>query len=366
MNERLVDALLFLEMEITGLGFGMKKIDKHLSLVKCSDILILEITPLVPASYPRKGCAIMLPPTLIKEKPHGYTKHDQLFKQLIHTFFDDFLEAFFPDVHQNIDFQSIKPFSEEVYTDLVQGKTRRLDIVVETKLKGTDTVIIIHIEPQNSKQDNFHERMFHYFSLLYNKYRKPIIPIAVFSYEEKWERNLYTMEFPFFHVLSFHYMTLHLRKRDWKNYIRSNNPAAAALLSKMDYKDDEKVQVKVEFLKMMARMELDPARQRLIYGFFETYLKLTERQEEAVMEEIKQLDNADKIMELPISYEERGIAKGKEIGEKVGKEIGREIGKQIGIKEVALEMLRKGMSVELIAEVTHLEKEEIERLRETL
>lgn len=311
MNEKLVGALLFLEMEITGLGFGMKKIDKHLSLVKCSDILILEITPLVPASYPRKGCAIMLPPTLIKEKPHGYTKHDQLFKQLIHTFFDDFLEAFFPDVHQNIDFQSIKPFSEEVYTDLVQGKTRRLDIVVETKLKGTDTVIIIHIEPQNSKQDDFHERMFHYFSLLYNKYRKPIIPIAVFSY-------------------------------------------------------DEKVQVKVEFLKMMARMELDPARQRLIYGFFETYLKLTERQEEAVMEEIKQLDNADKIMELPISYEERGIAKGKEIGEKVGKEIGREIGKQIGIKEVALEMLRKGMSVELIAEVTHLEKEEIERLRETL
>jgi len=104
--------------------------------------------------------------TIIKEETTRYTKHDQLFKRLIHTYFEEFLEAFFPEVHDNIDFQSITPYSEEVRTDLIEGSTRRLDIIVETKLKGTDVVVLVHIEPQSSVQTDFHERMYHYFSLL--------------------------------------------------------------------------------------------------------------------------------------------------------------------------------------------------------
>lgn len=208
-------------------------------------------------------------PLLIKEDSSKttYTKHDQLFKELINTFIKEFLEVFFPDVHDNIDLKAIKPIRDEVYTDMIEGSTRRLDIVVETTLKGKDVAVIVHIEPQSYKQDDFHERMDHYFSLLYNKYQKPIIPIAVFSYEEDWEEKQYTMEFPFFNVLTFNYMTLHLRKKNWRNYIRSDNPAAAALLSKMGYTEKERVQVKKEFLRMITRMELNPAKERLIYGF---------------------------------------------------------------------------------------------------
>src|SRR5690625_3062960 len=222
----------------------------------------------------------MSAPTLIKEDPQSYTKHDQLFKELIHTFFQEFLKAFFSEVNDSIDFQSITPYSEEVRTDLIEGSTRRLDIVVETKLKETDVVVIVHIEPQSSVQTDFHERMYHYFSLLYNKYQKSIVPIAVFSYKEKWKKNQYMMEFPFFHVLTFNYMTLHLRKKNFRDYIHSDNPVAAALLSKMNFKDEERIEVKKEFLRMITRMELNPAKQRLLYGFFESYLKLSEKEEE--------------------------------------------------------------------------------------
>ncbi|MFD1606131.1 Rpn family recombination-promoting nuclease/putative transposase [Oceanobacillus luteolus] len=293
-------------------------------------------------------------PLVVREVPRIYMKHDQLYKELINTFFKEFIEAFFPDVYEHLDFQAIKPISEEVYTDVLQGENRRLDIVVETKLRNTDVVIIVHIKPQSYVQREFHERMFRYFSLLYNKYRKPIVPIAVFSYKENWEKNRYTMEFPFFHVLTFHYLTLHLRKKNWRDYIRSDNPAAAALLSKMGYNEDEKIEVKKEFLRMITRMELDPARQRLIYGFFETYLKLSKKEEDKLMEEIRNLPEAEKILEIPISYEEKG------------KELGKEIGKEIGKKEVATEMLKKGLSVELISDVTHLEVQEIERLKKQI
>lgn len=175
------------------------------------------------------------------------TKHDQLFKNLIKTFFEEFLEAFFPDVHDYIDFHSVKPIPEEVHTDVLKGKARRLDIVVEAKVKGTDSVVIVHVEPQSYIDKEFHERMFRYFSLLYNKYRKPIIPISVFSYEGNWEKKQYIMEFPFLEVLTFHYFTLHLIKKNWRDYIHSDNPAAAALLSKMNYTKEERVEVKKEF-----------------------------------------------------------------------------------------------------------------------
>ena len=214
---------------------------------------------------------------VVKESPSDYIRHDQLFKELIQTFFGEFLEVFFPEVYQMVDFKAIKPLSEEVFTDLIEGETRRLDIVIETKLKETESIIIIHVEPQSTKQTYFHKRMYHYFSLLYHKYRKPIIPIAVFSYEGNWEKNQYTMEFPFIHVLTFNYLTLHLHKKNWRDYINSNNPAAAALLSKMGHTEEEKIQVKKEFLSMLVKMELDPAKQRLVYGFFETYLKLMKR-----------------------------------------------------------------------------------------
>lgn len=295
-------------------------------------------------------------PLLIKETPpeSPHTKHDQLYKELINTFLQEFLEAFFPDVHNEIDFNQVKPLSEEVYTNLLNGDARRLDIVIETTLKNTDVVIIVHIEPQSYRQSDFNVRMYRYFSLLYNKYQKPIVPIAVFSYENDWEKQQFIMEFPFFHVLTFNYMTLHLKKKNWRDYIRSNNPAAAALMSQMGYDEDERIQVKKEFLRMITRMELDPAKQRLLYGFFESYLKLTKEEEEQLMDEVNKLPEADKIFEIPISYEEKG------------KEIGKEIGEEIGVRKVAVEMLKEGLDLNLIAKVTHLDIAEIKKLKQQL
>lgn len=156
------------------------------------------------------------------------------------------------------------------------------------------------------------------------------------------------MQFPFLHVLTFNYLTLHLKKKNWREYIRSDNPAAAALLSEMGYKEEDRVQVKKEFLRMMTRMQLDPARERLIYGFFETYLILTEEEEEQLMEEVGRLskESEEFIKNLPISYEEKG--------------------KEIGKKEVALEMLKKELDPDLIVEVTQLDREEIEGLKKQL
>ncbi|MEH7387691.1 hypothetical protein V7147_20165 [Bacillus sp. JJ1521] len=112
----------------------------------------------------------------------------------------------------------------------------------------------------------------------------------------------------------------------------------------MGYTKEERVQVRLEFLRMISRMELDPVRMELIYGFFETYLKLTREEEVQVEKEIAKLpvDEADRILELPNSYFERGMEKGLEKGIEVGMEK-RDV-------ELVKNMNKKGLSYEQIAD----------------
>src|SRR5699024_5822484 len=233
---------------------------------------------------------------------------------------------------------------------------------------------------------DFHERMFMYYSMLYTKLKKPIIPIAIFSYEDDWEINEFTINYPQLDILHFSYLSLHLRKQNWRTFIKKDNPVAAALLSKMGYTEKERVQVKLEFFQILAKLQLNREKTDLLLGFFESYLKLSTAEEEQFMTEAKKLDQADEVLELTISYEERGKEKGRELGIKEGKELGIQEGKELGIeegkelgieegkelgieegkkvglqhgkelgrKEIALSMLKKGYDVEDIHELTQL------------
>src|SRR5699024_9325306 len=150
----------------------------------------------------------------------------------------------------------------------------------------------------------------------------------ILSYEESWDKNEFEINFFNKEILTFNYFTLHLRKLNWRDYIQEDNPAAAALLSKMRYTKADRVQVKIEFFRMLYRLEVNPAKGRLLYGFFESYLKLSDEEEEIFMNEVRRLKDAEEILEIPISYEEKGKAIGKEIGKREGKREGKKEGKE--------------------------------------
>ena len=289
--------------------------------------------------------------TMIYEKKPPYTDHDRLFKELIQKFFEEFIEAFFPSVHMEINFSSVIFLDQEVFTDVTVGEKRRIDILAEVNLKGKDQIIHIHVEPQASYEKDFHERMFIYYSRLYEKHRKPILPIAVFSYNDKRDvLEKFTIDVPGLQVIDFRFLQLHLKKKDWRKYLKSDNPAAAALLSKMGYSKKERVQVKFEFFRMISRMELDEAKITLLLGFFETYLKLDEEEEIELQEKMEHLqeDEAKFLHRLPNSYFEKGMEEGIERGK----------------QKIAKKLLLKNMPKADIADVTELSPEEIEKIAE--
>src|SRR5699024_1996119 len=99
-----------------------------------------------------------------------------MFKELIKTFFQDFIDAFFSSIHPFIDFSTVTFLKQEVFTDILKGEKRQIYILAEFTLQYEERLILIHIEPQSSYQKEFHERMFIYCSRLYEKHRKAILP----------------------------------------------------------------------------------------------------------------------------------------------------------------------------------------------
>ncbi|MFD1453917.1 MULTISPECIES: transposase [Oceanobacillus] len=303
-------------------------------------------------------------PIILEEKT-DYMKHDRLTKKLIQEFFEEFIEGFFPELYPYIDFSKVTFLEQEVYLDYINGRRKEIDILAEVKLNHQDKILHIHTEAQSIHEDDFPERMYLYFSYLYAKHRKPIQPIAVLSYtREKEEPTQFQINTPTQNVLQFNFLQLHLTKKNWKEYIQSDNPAVAALLSQMGYEEHERAQVKLGFLRMITRMKINPAKTTFLYGFFETYLKLNKEEEAQMMEKIENLPEEEKemVLHLPNSYFEKGLEEGKQEGKREGIAEGRKEGIQKRNQEVALKMIARGMPINEIAEITELSKEEIKNL----
>lgn len=252
--------------------------------------------------------------------------HDRLFKELLQTFFAEFMQLFFPEAARAVDLAYVKFLQQEFFTDITAGERHRADIIVETRLKDEPGLILVHVEPQSYIQREFNERMFIYFSRLYEKYQRKILPVAVFTYDHiRNEPDSFEIGFSFLDVLRFHFYKLELKKLHWRDYVRSDNPVAAALLSKMGFKPEERVKVKVEFMRMLVRMKLDPARMELLCSFFETYLKLNRQEEEEFYQELGKIDKkeVELIMQITTSWHEKGRMEGRLEGEAVGEARGK-------------------------------------------
>ncbi|SFG14336.1 transposase [Sporolactobacillus nakayamae] len=281
--------------------------------------------------------------------------HDRRFKVLLHEFFDEFLEAFFPKIYQALDLSEKKFLSEELFADMVEGDKKRADVIAETKLKSKkDVILIVHLEAQNYYQEDFSERMYLYYCMIYLKFRKPVLPIAIFSYDGvRDESDEFVVKVPHLMVVSvFHFLKLELSRMNWRKFMNSNNPAAAALMSRMNYSKRERVQVRLAFIRQMINMHLGEARESMINGFFETYLQLDKEEVDQLTNQAKKLPEEiqEEVLKWPNSTYDRGKQEGIEQGERKAKE------------QVARKLLQKGMSHAEISELTGLSEAAIKSI----
>jgi hypothetical protein len=242
--------------------------------------------------------------------------HDQLFKELLTTFFVEFLELFFPSILEYLDTDTITFVDKELFTDVVRGEKKIMDIVALAQFQQQDYSFLVHIENQASNTPEFNQRMFRYFCSLFLKYDRPIYPIVVFSYDspQRLDRSDFVIDFPNKQVLNFDYDIVQLNRLNWRDFLQQKNPVAAALMAKMKIDQRDRPQVKAECLRLLVTLKLDPARMQLISGFVDTYLNLDPQEESLFQSQLStmELQEQEQIMQLTTSWEQKGILIGRQ------------------------------------------------------
>lgn len=276
--------------------------------------------------------------------------HDRLFKELLSTFFVEFLDLFLPQVVSQIDRDSIQFLPQEIFTDVTSGEKKEIDLLAQCRFEQQDTCFLIHVENQSYTETAFAKRMFIYFARLYEKYDCAIYPVVIFSFDEpkRAESTNHCVRFTDLNVLDFNFKAIQLNRLSWRDFLTQSNPVAAALMSKMNIPTEERPQVKAECLRLLATLKLDPARMQLISGFVDTYLRLDTTEEQVFQAAIDTmgLTEREEIMEIVTSWEQKAAQKTRE--------------------EIALNLLQRGMIVPEIAQITGLSVEQVQQLQAQL
>lgn len=62
--------------------------------------------------------------------------HDRLFKELLSTFFVEFLELFFSDLSTGLVHDLVRFLDKEICTDVTNGERYEADLVVQAQMRG--------------------------------------------------------------------------------------------------------------------------------------------------------------------------------------------------------------------------------------
>jgi hypothetical protein len=180
--------------------------------------------------------------------------HDRLFKELLSTFFPEFVALFLPDVATYLEPNSLIFLNQEIFTDVTAGERYEADLVVQGRFQNQDSLFIIHLEHQSYSEADFNQRMFRYFARLHEKYALPIYPVVIFSFDapHRPEPTSYTIDFPGWRVLEFNYRVIQLNRLNWRDFVNQPNPIASALMSKMQMDIQERPTVKNVVTKSVA------------------------------------------------------------------------------------------------------------------
>lgn len=236
--------------------------------------------------------------------------HDRLFKELLIVFFIEFVDLLLPKLARYLDPSSIEFLDKEVFTDVTEGERHEADIVVRARFRGQDSCFLVHVENQAQPQPEFARRMFRYFARLHERHALPVYPIVVFSHDStRPEPDRYELSFPDLEVLRFQFRSIQLRRLNWRDYLRRPNPVAAALMARMGMTEEERPRVKLECLRLLATLRLDPARMKLISGFIDTYLRLNREETlrfEREADTLLTTNERTTMLELTTSWKEEG------------------------------------------------------------
>jgi hypothetical protein len=111
---------------------------------------------------------------------------DSPWKETLEYFLAPFLAFFFPAIHEAIEwgrgYESLDKELQQVVRDARIGRRLADKLFKVWRKDGREAWLLIHIEVQGKQEKAFPERMFVYSYRIYDRYRHPVLSLAVLFY----------------------------------------------------------------------------------------------------------------------------------------------------------------------------------------
>ncbi len=249
-------------------------------------------------------------------------KQDSPWKEALEKYFRPFMELFFPEIHDDIDWKKGYTFLDKELEKIVRDAkagTRRVDKLVRVHLRnGKKTLILIHIEIQGYEDAVFGERMFIYYYRLFDRYRLPVVSLAVLTdtaadfkpseYVSEYCGCRLRFEFPVIKLADW--------RKKWNNLEKSTNPFAIVVMAHLKAqefgrgKEEERKRWKFYLIRMLYRRGYKREDILELCRFIDWLMVLPEDLEKQLSEELAKAEE-EKKMPYITSWERIGRKEGR-------------------------------------------------------
>ncbi len=274
---------------------------------------------------------------------------------MLRAYFPEAIEFFFPMIAQLIDWQSPPVFLDKEFQQLspnAEVGKRYADQLVEVKLRrGKSLMLLLHLEIQASKEKNFEERMLTYAMRIYDRFNQLPSSLAILcDSNSTWRPKEHLLTAPG-SSLEFNFTAVKLLdyQEQWEELESNANPFAVVVMAhlkaqEMKSKDQERKNWKFQLVRGLYERGYNRSQVVDLFKFIDWILVLPEGLSNSFWNDFKAYEE-DKKMTYVTSVEKIGFKRGQQETQ----------------KEIALKMLKKGMSVEDVASITELSISEVER-----
>jgi hypothetical protein len=264
--------------------------------------------------------------------------NDLLWKGVLESVFDDLLGFIYPDTDQLFDLGKGIGFLDKELAEMYpeSGKktdTRYVDKLVKVyRRNGSEQWILIHLEVQAETKAAdrvlFPERMFRYFYRIFDRYRRPVAAIAIFTGRDGALLPV-SYEYSFMNTrLVYHYHTLCILDFTDEELGQSENPfswvilaAKKALLQGKDL-DKRLLEGKLFiFRKLYERGLYERHKLQAIFKFMDNYIRFENPETNRIFkEQTAKITGKKNAMDIFQQVEEMCREEGREEGLKLGDE----------------------------------------------
>ena len=226
---------------------------------------------------------------------------DSAWKEALDRYLPDFVRLFFPQTFAEIDwtqgYELLDTELQQVVRDAELGRRQADRLIRVARLSGEPALVYIHIEVQSQHEPGFAERMFVYHYRIHDRYRQPIVSMAVLGDDRPaWRPEHYgyalwdcALDFRFPIVKLLDYAQ---RRADLE---RDPNPFVTVVLAHLAtqetrHSDTQRAFAKFALTRRLYTLGYD--RQQIIdlYRFIDWMVKLPPEMEVAVWQQIRQFE----------------------------------------------------------------------------